>query len=186
MAFGYDDGSTFVVSGQLYGCRTLVVGRSYRADAEAPWTEFIRLLREQRDDLGEPETAVDPGRLDCRTATLDGPGFSPVADPTSLAAAVLCVTAMDGDQIQQASVPIPADDLAVLVEDIAENRAPMRYRRCTETPIVLIRGTTSWGDQAAYSRFCRMYDFGDGTGWEPGAEARAILDRLVSEARPVR
>ncbi|MDZ5621475.1 hypothetical protein SFC88_11580 [Nocardioides sp. HM23] len=44
IAFGYDDGSTFVVTGQLYGCRTLVVGSGYRADPEAAQRAYLDLL----------------------------------------------------------------------------------------------------------------------------------------------
>lgn len=44
IAFGYDDGSTFVVSGQLYGCRTLVVGSGERADADAAQKAYVDLL----------------------------------------------------------------------------------------------------------------------------------------------
>jgi hypothetical protein len=47
IAFGYDDGSTFVVSGQLYGCHTLVVGSGYRTNPEAAEKEFRTLLRAQ-------------------------------------------------------------------------------------------------------------------------------------------
>ncbi len=47
IAFGYDDGSTFVVSGQLYGCHTLVVGSGYRADPEAAQQEFLTRLTAQ-------------------------------------------------------------------------------------------------------------------------------------------
>lgn len=47
IAFGYDDGSTFVVSGQLYGCRTLVVGNGYRAEPEAAQAAFRELLDAQ-------------------------------------------------------------------------------------------------------------------------------------------
>jgi len=48
IAFGYDDGSTFVVSGQLYGCHTLVVGSGYRSDPEAAQQAFLDRLRAQR------------------------------------------------------------------------------------------------------------------------------------------
>ena len=48
IAFGYDDSSTFVVSGQLYGCHTLVVGSGYRADPEAAQAAFLGLLAEQQ------------------------------------------------------------------------------------------------------------------------------------------
>ena len=47
IAFGYDDGSTFVVSGQLYGCRTLVVGSGYRSDPEAAQAAFVTALASQ-------------------------------------------------------------------------------------------------------------------------------------------
>lgn len=47
IAFGYGDGSTFVVSGELYGCRTLVVGSGYRADAAAAQEAYLDLLEAQ-------------------------------------------------------------------------------------------------------------------------------------------
>jgi hypothetical protein len=52
IAFGYGDGSTFVVSGQLYGCHTLTVGSGYRADPEAAQSEFESLLQAQREEDG--------------------------------------------------------------------------------------------------------------------------------------
>ncbi len=48
IAFGYDDGSSFVISGQLYGCHTLVVGSTYRADPEAAQAAFLELLEAQQ------------------------------------------------------------------------------------------------------------------------------------------
>ncbi len=47
IVFGYDDGSTFVVSGQLYGCHTLVVGSGDRAGAETAQQEFLTRLEAQ-------------------------------------------------------------------------------------------------------------------------------------------
>ena len=47
IAFGYDDGSTFVVSGQLYGCHTLVVGNGYRTSPETAQQELITRLDAQ-------------------------------------------------------------------------------------------------------------------------------------------
>jgi|GEM_PF-5781425 len=47
IAFGYDDGSTFVVSGQLYGCRTVVVGSGYRSNPEAAEAAFLMALEDQ-------------------------------------------------------------------------------------------------------------------------------------------
>ena len=51
IAFGYDDGSSFVVSGQLYGCHTLVVGSGYRADPEAAQAAFLGLLADSAHRL---------------------------------------------------------------------------------------------------------------------------------------
>lgn len=39
IAFGYDDGSRFVVSLKLYGCQQVVVGSGYRGDARKLWDE---------------------------------------------------------------------------------------------------------------------------------------------------
>lgn len=41
LVFGYDDGSTFVVSGKLYGCHELVVGSGYRADADSLYYTYL-------------------------------------------------------------------------------------------------------------------------------------------------
>ena len=61
IAFGYDDGSSFVVSGQLYGCHTLVVGSGYRANPEAAQAAFLGLLAEQQRDA-DGETSADAAR----------------------------------------------------------------------------------------------------------------------------
>ncbi len=47
LVFGYPDGSTFVVSSQLYGCRLNVVGSTYRVDADAPIDGFTERLQLQ-------------------------------------------------------------------------------------------------------------------------------------------
>lgn len=50
VAFGYDDESTFVVTGQLYGCRSVLVGSGYRLGADPIPRLFTDLLAEQRAD----------------------------------------------------------------------------------------------------------------------------------------
>ena len=44
IAFGYDDGTRFVVSLKLYGCNEVVVGSGYRADARTLWADVTELV----------------------------------------------------------------------------------------------------------------------------------------------
>ncbi|KAA1421211.1 hypothetical protein F0U44_02550 [Nocardioides humilatus] len=59
IVFGYGDGSTFVVSGQLYGCHTLVVGSGYRVDPEAAEQAFLDRLVQQQADQPDPTDPPD-------------------------------------------------------------------------------------------------------------------------------
>ena len=69
IAFGYDDGSTFVISGQLYGCQTLVVGSTLPRRPGGRTGGFLGLLDQQREADGEP-TDEPEARPTCPARTL--------------------------------------------------------------------------------------------------------------------
>ncbi|MEZ0579474.1 hypothetical protein [Nocardioides sp. MH1] len=178
IVFGYDDGSTFVVSGRLYGCRTLTVGSGYRADPETAAHEFDDLLQAQ---LGDAEPTTD---------TTDGPACT--TDPPTpttgraedLAEALLCVQDKSGSTASLGFVEIPDDDLATLVADIAANaHATAGIARCyREEP--WISGVTTSGDAVMITYQCDSYVLPDGRAWQPSAASQAIIDRLGARAVP--
>ncbi|KAA1427269.1 hypothetical protein [Nocardioides antri] len=177
IVFGYGDSTTFVVSGQLYGCHTLVVGSGYRADPEAAQSDFLSLLQAQRDAAEPPEEP--PVAPSCET---DGTAADATGQVAEMAAAVLCV---NEGRVPRWSLPIPADDLAALLADIeVEAVRGGGVNRCyRDAP--WISGVTVWGDRVEVGYHCDTYVLPDGRTWVPSTEAQQILDRLVSEVRPV-
>lgn len=177
IAFGYDDGSTFVVSGQLYGCRTLVVGSGYRADPEAAQAAFLALLEEQGG--AEEPSQIEPGDLTC-----EEPATATAAAVEDLTTAILCIT----DDRGSSSAPIDAADLDLLVDDIATHQTTGVLRCAAAAPYPFIVGADDSGNRVTIPSECATswWRLPNGMAWTPSEEATAILDRLVSEARPVR
>jgi hypothetical protein len=176
IVFGYPDGSTFVVSGLLYGCQTLTVGSGYRADPEAAKDAFTTRLLAQRQASDPPAGGVASAPGCAGTAAI----FDPApGDP--LVAAALCVrdTGKSGDVMR---VPIPAADLATLVADIAANAHPVNgIPRCyREEPYLAAQ--TAWGDPVTIDYQCNAYYLPDRRAWEPSAAAQSIIDRLAGRA----
>ncbi|WP_168798183.1 hypothetical protein, partial [Nocardioides sp.] len=179
LVFGYDDGSTFVVSGRLYGCRELVVGSGYRADAQAPWGRFIDLLREQRAGL-DPPAPPDVSAADCAIQ----PAPSPVGLPQDLAVAALCIGSRRAE--------ISAEDLALLVEDMRAHTEPgVAYPDCGDAPpYPSIDGIGAWGDRITIRSECGIgfFPIFDASGttlgstWIAGDDARKVIQRLIDRA----
>ena len=169
LSFGYADGSTFVVSGKLYGCRELVVGSGYRSDATAAWQSFIKVLRGQR----EMSTPL-PGSGTIENLTCAGGFSSPVAVTADITQAVYCPGG-------GTPVPIPEDQLKVLVADMAENTGSSTTHRMCNIPRSIV-AITAWGDQLVLQGICHDFVAGDQT-WTPGPQAQQILDDLSGPGR---
>jgi hypothetical protein len=175
MAFGYDDGSTFVISGRLYGCQTLVVGSGYRARPEAAQAAFLDLLEAQGSD-SEPSDEADAPDLTCSdTASTAGP------DLADLTTAILCV---DDGSGAKASATIAANDLELLLDDMATNQSNSVLRCALPPPHPTIVAADASGNRVLVPSECGagFWRLPNGKAWMPGDEAVAILDRLVSEA----
>lgn len=183
LAFGYPDGSVRTAVGELYGCHSLTVGDTVRSGPEVPLRRFEDLLREQR---GASEPAVAEPSLACADGHGLGSEVSVVGRPSELTRAVVCVRDETHAPRPHRSVPVPADDLALLLADHrrrAAGTARPSEQECRDHPTsVTILGSTPWGDVVALSGFCG-YWFEDEDGvWRPGPEARSVLDRLVASA----
>lgn len=177
IAFGYDDESSFVVSGQLYGCQTVVVGSAYRAPAETAQSAFLDLLDEQQVAGNESSDEADAADLSCTDPSLVG-GSAVV----SLTAAILCIEDGRGDV---PSAVIDSADLAFLVDDMATHQSNSVLRCALPPPYPTIVGTDTVGNDAVIQSECGtiFWRLPNGKAWMPSEDAVAILDQLVGEAR---
>lgn len=177
IAFGYDDGSTFVISGKLYGCRTLVVGSTYRAGPEAVQAAFLELLDDQQATEGGSSEEADAPDLSCTKPTMVGG-----TDTVSLTAAILCVEDGRGNALSTAIDPA---DLELLVEDMTTHQSTATLRCALPPPYPTIVGTDAAGNDVVIQSECGTgwWRLPNGKAWTPSEEAVTILDRLVSEAR---
>lgn len=186
LVFDYPDGSAVVASGELYGCRPVVVNGVERTGADVPWERFVELLRAQREQL-DPPAPADAAAIDCPGAT-DTSGIPSVGRAQDLAVAAYCAEPVlgSGGWIR---AEIPAADLTTLVADIRANtRQDAGYVDCDVTPPVPhIVGVTAWGDRVDLQAQCTngwfVTDVRTNTVWSPSDDARAILERLFGEAR---
>jgi hypothetical protein len=176
MAFGYDDGSTFVISGQLYGCRTLVVGSTYRADPEAAQAAFLELLAAQAETGDDASGGDAADEVSCADGT-----SAPGADLAALTTALLCID--DGSGTQVSAVIDPAD-LDLLLDDMATHQTTGTLRCAAAPPYPFIVGADDSGARVTLPSECATswWRLPNGKAWTPGDDAIAILDRLVEEA----
>jgi hypothetical protein len=172
LVFGYSDGHTQNVSGELYGCHTLTVGGSYRTDSAKPFNTFVELLRDQRATSDPPADAASPPQ--CGAGGLAR--LSPVGQPEEMVAATLCVTYHAVTDQRPQPAPVNAKQLEVLLHDRVPG-APPPYD--VDRPALLLVGETAWRDRTELSM--------DGVdGWVPGPDAQRILNRLTWYAdRPI-
>lgn len=186
LVFSYPDGSTIVASGELYGCRPVVVNGVERTGADEPWEKFIELLRAQRRQLEAP-APVDASSIDCPAAT-DISAVQSVGRAQDLAVAVYCAEPYlgSGGWIR---AEIPAADLTTLVADIRSNTEENAgFVDCdVSPPVPRIIGLTAWGDRVDLQAQCTngwfTVDVATNSVWSPSAGATAILERLFGEAR---
>ncbi|KRA38324.1 MULTISPECIES: hypothetical protein [unclassified Nocardioides] len=172
IVFGYPDGSTTAVTGELYGCRAVTIGGDdVRSDPETLWARYSSLLREQRDAL-DPPASTPAADLSC-----GGPQVSPAGRAADMTEAVYC---FEGEGV---AIPIPAKDVAVLVADM-QTSGPIGVTRACFTPGRIV-GQTAWGDTVQTSALCGgdRWAMEDDLAWSVSPASKAILDRLATEAR---
>ncbi len=184
LAFGYPDGSRFVVAGRFTSCAELLVGSGRRARAGPPLHKFIDLLLAQRATATPPEQTTVPADLKCGQPTADA--VFPLGEPTGLTVAVLCVG--QPEQPDRARrVTIPGADLATLVQSMRRHTTwASDIFACSVFPPRTdhwIVGADAWGDPITMRRLCRGLHYGPDREWRPDRESRAIVARLVAEAR---
>lgn len=179
LAFGYPDGSTFVVAGRFTGCGELLVGSGRRAQAGPPLRAFIDRLLQQRESATPPDRAGQDS-LDCAQPREDRTW--PLGDPTGLTVAVVC--SGDPEHPGRArQVRVPSADLATLADSMARTVetggafCPPRVSR------YWIVGRNAWGDPVTLDDGCIGLAVRDDRDWVPRGPARALLTDLVAQAR---
>lgn len=178
LAFGYPDGSSFVVAGRFTGCGELLVGSARRARSGPALHRFVDLLTEQRSTQTPPD-AVAADSIDCAQPRSDASW--PLGDPVGLTVAVLC---FDGPG-QPRRVEIRPADLRALVASIRRDVEPIgSYIGCA-LPLrgTSIVGANAWGDLITMTWDCLGFAVTDDLEWQPRGRARTIVGRLVAEAR---
>lgn len=182
LAFGYPDGSRFVVAGRFTGCGELLVGSGRRAKAGPPLRAFVDGLRAQRATTAPPDLGIAPDDLDCarpaRTST-------PVARPTDLTVAVLCFGRRDRPE-EAHRLAVPPDDLTILTRSMGVDTASSAgYLGCgavaRNEPWIV--GSSAWGDPITMTRGCFALTVEDDLEWTPRGQAHAILRRLLAAVR---
>lgn len=182
LAFGYPDGSRFVVAGRFTGCAELLVGSGRRAKAGPPLRTFVDLLQAQRTTLTPPDRMFGPASLDC--AQPEEEWTWPLGDPTGLTVAVLCVGQPERPGAARRAT-IPPGDLEVLVESMRTDTTEAdELFGCPVLPRTQhwIVGANAWGDPITMTRTCLGLGFGPDREWRPRGEAREIVRRLVENA----
>ncbi|MEZ0579472.1 hypothetical protein [Nocardioides sp. MH1] len=181
LAFGYPDGTSFVVAGRYTECGELLVGSARRARAAPVLDRFVRALKTQRAGLPRPSSSVRAADLDCAQPP---ERFTwPLADPTELAVAVLCVGAID-EPAKARRATIGSDDLAVLERNMATSTTSTEGMFCPYNPRGRwIVGVNGWGDPITMEAGCVGFGLHGAEVWIPRGRARAIVQDLASRAR---
>ena len=178
LVFGYADGSTAVASGELYGCRMLMVGGTQRSGADAPWDAFVSALREQRAASSPPAT-LDPGTPSCQSA--HDTGASPIAGPEDMIGGRLCT--LVGDRWVEASAT--QADIRAIVDDFRRAQ-PMTTGSvvCLDHRQWMVVGTTAWADLVKVQAECGWYTGKGPHGADPAPispEVKEIIATLLKQ-----
>lgn len=185
LAFGYPDGTGFTVAGRFSGCGELLVGSARRAKAGPALRTFVDRLVAQRSTTRPPSGGVEAASLDCGQPQEEWTW--PLAAPADLTVAVLCV-GRPGQPEQARRVTIPARDLAILVDSMGRHTGSAAdvFVCPFSRTVTWIVGANAWGDPVTLPHGCRGMTIHADTEWRPRGEARAIVEALVSAARPAR
>ena len=182
LAFGYPDGSTFVVAGRFTGCAELLVGSGRRAKAGPPLRTFVDSLVAQRATATPPDRATDPADLDCAQQREEHTW--PLADPAGLTAAVMCVGDPDSPQGARRT-EIRASELETVLTSIRTDTGPPRDTLGCG-PITPTRpwivGTNAWGDPITLVEECIDFLITDDFAWKPRGAAAKLVNRLIDRA----
>lgn len=184
LAFGYPDGTDFVVTGRFTGCGELLVGSTRRAHAQPALDRFVRLLSTQRATSSPPAgAAVDPGDLSCKQPSQHW--TRELGDPTGLTVAILCFGNWREPGPRTRRVVIGARDLATLVRSMRTDTVPPDEFSCPYySPIDFwIVGANAWGDPITMDRGCNGHTLSSGREWKPRGEARRLVEHLIDRAR---
>ncbi|RHW28876.1 hypothetical protein D0Z08_03270 [Nocardioides immobilis] len=183
LAFGYPDGSTFVVAGRFTGCAEVLVGSGRRAKAGPPLRTFVDSLVAQRATAAPPDRAIDPADLDCAQQREEHTW--PLADPTGLIAAVMCVGDPDSPQGARRT-EIRAGELETVLASIRTDSGPPRATfGCgafnPQEPWIV--GTNVWGDPITMTQECLDFMMTEERAWKPRGKAAKLVNRLIDRAR---
>jgi len=180
LAFGYPDGSRFVVAGRFTACGELLVGSARRAKAAPPLRAFVESIGAQRATATPPD-AIDPATLDC--AQPRELWTWPLADPTGLAVAALCVGNPQHPGSAR-SVPIPSDDLQTLTASMETDTVETAGMFCSIRRLrYWIVGANAWGDPVTMDYGCTGLTLSGELDWTPRGRARDVLKDLVARAQ---
>ncbi len=128
-----------------------------------------------------PPDPIDPATLDC--AQPRELWTWPLADPTGLAVAALCV----GDPQHPGRarlVPIPPDDLETLTASMQADTVETAGMFCsTARHRYWIVGANAWGDPVTMDYGCIGLTLSGELDWTPRRPARSIIQSLIAEAR---
>lgn len=184
---GYADRREFVVSGGLYGCGYVTVGSDQRTGAEDLLRTFGDLLREDRSMRRGGQYLPPTGS----SIPCDKPTTPAVARPEDVGVAVLCVRTDLRPSGEWLRADVSSEDLEVLREDFRQGIGNHGWPRCGASAEIALVGLTEWGEQVTLPPVCGISLLGVNEpwgapgfprSWQPGDEARAILDRLVDIA----
>ncbi|KAA1421209.1 hypothetical protein F0U44_02540 [Nocardioides humilatus] len=182
LAFGYPDGTTFVVAGRFTYCAELLVGSARRARAKPALDRFVRVLLDQRQASSPPARAVDARDIGCEQPSPEW--TSQLARPVDLIVAVLCYG--DPEHPEQAHrLVIRPGDLEILVASMRKDRvSTYGALGCTyfQRNDYWIVGASAWGDPISMRRGCGDLAVAPNFDWDPRGEARRIRQDLIARA----
>lgn len=174
LAFGYPDGTRFVVAGRFTLCGELLVGSVRRARAQPALRTFGDLLWAQREEL-DPPPPLEPETIRCDQPRRDQSDV--LLDDVGLAVAVFC---LDGKR-----TVLPPADRATLVASWRRHVVPTETTFGCVMPLrgAVIVGANSWGDPVTLTWDCLGFSVSDDLEWRPRGPARKIVLELARQAR---
>jgi hypothetical protein len=179
LAFGYPDGSRFVVAGRFTSCGELLVGSGRRAKAKPALRAFVESIGAQRATATPPDP-IDPAALDC--AQPRELWTWPLADPTGLAIAALCIGNPQRPS-RARLVPIPPEDLETLTASMRTDTVETAGMFCSMARLrYWIVGATAWGDPVTMDYGCIGLTLSGRLDWTPRRPEREIIQQLIARA----
>jgi hypothetical protein len=139
------------------------VGPAQRAGGRLVFRAFLSATAAQRRHTRPPDPRQGPPT--CPTSRI--PPYSPLADPTRVAAASLCTHLDDRWNGERPGRPLRSRRLAALRHDLATARArvfePRRRQHLCRSPVLRgplrISALDAWGDRFVVDLACDTYRF---------------------------